>query len=331
MPRKARVEYEGAIYHVMDRGNRLEDIYRDDKDREIYLKTLGEVCGRCGWLVHAYVLMGNHYHLLIETPEANLSRGMRLLQGIYTIRHNVRHRLRGHLFQGRYKAIVVDGEDATYFRTVGDYIHLNPVRAKLLGENEKLESYRWSSFPGHVSPPRKRPSWLKSEWVLAAVGEEDHTRGRNAYRRVMEKRTEEEREGEAIEEGMLKALRRGWYFGSEVFRETILEKLESPGRQEHGNSRSGRARSHTEREAGKLIAIGLKAMGINCGDLHKLPKGSVQKIAIASVVKQRTVVTNAWIAARLHMGAASRVSAYCGAHSMRGEIKGLVKKITMSI
>jgi len=132
MPRKARIEYEGAIYHVMDRGDRLEAIYRDERDREIFLKTLGEVCERCGWKVHAYALMGNHYHLLLETPEANLSRGMRLLQGIYTIRHNARHRLRGHLFQGRYKAILVDGEDATYFRTVGDYIHLNPVRAGLL-------------------------------------------------------------------------------------------------------------------------------------------------------------------------------------------------------
>ena len=85
MPRKARVEYEGAIYHVMGRGDRLEAIYRDEQDREMFLKTLGEVCGRCGWQVHAYVLMGNHYHLLLETPEANLSRGMRLLQGIYTI------------------------------------------------------------------------------------------------------------------------------------------------------------------------------------------------------------------------------------------------------
>lgn len=331
MPRKSRVEYEGAIYHVMDRGNRLEEIYRDDRDREIYLKTLGEVCGRCGWFVHAYVLMGNHYHLLLETPEANLSRGMRLLQGIYTIRHNARHRLRGHLFQGRYKAIIVDGEDATYFRTVGDYIHLNPVRARLLGESERLESYRWSSFPAHVSPPRKRTSWLKSEWVLAGVGEADNTRGRSAYREVMEKRAEEERAGGAIEEGMLKALRRGWCYGSEVFREAILEKLEAPARQEHGNSRSGIAKCHTESEAEKLISIGLKATGISRGDLHKLPKGSVQKVAIASVVKQRTVVTNAWIAGQLHMGAASRVSAYCGVHPLRREIRELINQINMSI
>lgn len=331
MPRKARVEYEGAIYHVMDRGNRLEEIYRDVRDREIFLKTLGEVSERCGWQVHAYVLMSNHYHLLLETPEANLSRGMRLLQGIYTIRHNARHRLRGHLFQGRYKAIVVDGEDATYFRTVGDYIHLNPVRAGLLAEDAMLMSYPWSSFPAHVGPPRKRPPWLKSEWVLAGVGEADTARGRNAYREVMEKRAVEERDGGAIEEGMLKALRRGWCFGSEVFREAILERLEVPVRQEQGNSRSGITGSHSEQEAKRLIGEGLKALGVDRKDLSTLPKGSAVKIAIASVVKQRTVVTNAWIAAELYMGAASRVSSYCAKQNMRTDVKKLVKKLTMSI
>jgi len=188
MPRKARVEYEGAIYHVMDRGDRLEDIFRDDKDRELFLKTLGEVCVRCGWIVHCYVLMGNHYHLLLETPKPNLSRGMRLLQGIYTIRHNARHRLRGHLFQGRYKAIVVDGGAGTYFRTVCDYIHLNPVRAGLLAEGKLLLDYPWSSFPAHVGAPLKRPTWLQSEWILGEIGERDTVRGRRCYREAMERR-----------------------------------------------------------------------------------------------------------------------------------------------
>jgi REP element-mobilizing transposase RayT len=329
MPRKARIEYEGAVYHVMDRGDRLEAIFRDDGDRETFLKTLGEACGRCGWLVHAYVLMGNHYHLLLETPEANLSRGMRLLQGIYTIRHNARHRLRGHLFQGRYKAIVVDGEDALYFRTLGDYIHLNPVRAGLLAEGETLESYRWSSFPLHAGSPEKRPSWLKSEWILGGGGEADTTQGRSSYRNAMEKRAVDEREGEIIEDGLLKALRRGWCFGSEKFRETIMEKLQSS--QEHRVSNGAIGRSHNEKEAEKLIVAALKEMGIMPGDLEKLPKGSAQKIAIATVVKQRTAVTNAWLAERLNMGAATRVSRYCGSFSERDDIKELIQKIKMSV
>ena len=129
MPRKPRVEYAGAVYHVMDRGDRLETVFRDDGDRELFFKTLGQACERTGWRVHPYVLMGNHYHMLLETPEPNLSTGMQWLQSTYTIRHNVKHRLRGHLFQGRYKAIPVDGEDGTYFRTVSDYIRPHPALA----------------------------------------------------------------------------------------------------------------------------------------------------------------------------------------------------------
>jgi len=329
MPRKARVEYEGAVYHVMDRGDRLEAIYRDERDREIFLKTLGEVCERCGWQVHAYVLMGNHYHLLLETPEANLSRGMRLLQGIYTIRHNARHRLRGHLFQGRYKAILVDGEDASYFRIVGDYIHLNPVRAGLLGGGEILVDFRWSSFPFHVGPPRKRPPWLRVDWVLGGVGESDVARGRNAYRKTMEERALEERSGGAIDEDMLRALRRGWCFGSDAFRESVLERQPPLMHGEQGNSRRGIAGSHNEQEAERLIAGALVALGIQTDDLQKLPKGSAKKIAIASVVKRRTAVTNAWLANKLHMGAATRVSFYCGEHNQTDEIKALIKRVKM--
>ena len=104
MARKARVEFEGAVYHVLDRGDRREAIFRDDADRERFLATLGEACLRTGWRVHALVLMSNHYHLLIQTPHANLVAGMRWFQTTWTVRFNRRHRLSGHLFQGRYKS-----------------------------------------------------------------------------------------------------------------------------------------------------------------------------------------------------------------------------------
>jgi len=331
MPRKARVEYEGALYHVMDRGNRLEAIFCDDRDREVFLKTLGEASERCGWRVHCYVLMGNHYHLLLETPEVNLSRGMRLLQGIYTIRHNARHRLRGHLFQGRYKAVVVDGQDAAYFRTVCDYIHLNPVRAGLLAADAALQSFVWSSFPMHVGSPRKRPRWLKSDWVLGEAGEADTGPGRRAYRMALEKRAVEERGGGAIAEGMLKALRRGWCFGSEEFREALVERMKKSDGSVHTNNGSAIKRTHDEQEAERLIAIGLKALEISAADLLKQPKGSDEKIALASVARQRTSVTNAWLAERLSMGAASRVSRYCGEAAERSTIQKLAKRIKMAI
>lgn len=104
------MEYGGGVYHVMDCGNRLEAIDEDDQDREMFLHTLGQACKRTGWRVHSYVWLGNHHHLLLETPEPNLCAGMKWMQGTCTIRHNARHKLRGHLFQGRYKAIIVEGE-----------------------------------------------------------------------------------------------------------------------------------------------------------------------------------------------------------------------------
>jgi REP element-mobilizing transposase RayT len=132
MARKPRIEYKGAIYHVMSRGDRREPVYLDEYDRRRFLDTLSEAHERTGWLIHAYVLMRNHFHCLLETPEANLVTGMKWLLGTYTQRFNGRHQLVGHLFQGRYKAIPVSGEDEGYFERISSYIHLNPARARLV-------------------------------------------------------------------------------------------------------------------------------------------------------------------------------------------------------
>ncbi len=132
MPRSIRIEYPGAFYHVMARGNRREAIFLDEDDRRYFLKTLGEACGMTGWRVHAWVLMSNHYHLVIETPTANLVEGMKWLQNAYTRRFNTRHQLWGRLFGDRYKAVVVQSEEGDYFATLLDYLHLNPVRAGLV-------------------------------------------------------------------------------------------------------------------------------------------------------------------------------------------------------
>ena len=136
MARKARVEFEGAVYHVLDRGDRREAIFMDDADRRRFLETLGEACARTGWHVHAFVLMGNHDHFMIETPQANLVAGMRWFQTAWTMRYNRRHGLCGHLFQGRYKATVVDAQESRYFAVLSDSIHLNPVRARMIGLEE---------------------------------------------------------------------------------------------------------------------------------------------------------------------------------------------------
>ena len=176
------------MYHVLSRGNRQEAIFADDTDRQVSLKTLGEACGRTGWRVHACVLMSNHYHLLLETPEANLVVGMQWLPGPYTQRFNGRHRLTGHLFQGRYKALLIEPGDGHNFTAVSTYIHLNPVRTGIVGVRRgRLEDYVWSSYPGYLKPGC-RPPWLCVERILGCHELGDDRRGRLEYRRFMDER-----------------------------------------------------------------------------------------------------------------------------------------------
>jgi putative transposase len=170
MARKLRVEYPGAIYHVMNRGDRREHIFKDDEDRQGFLAALGEACDRTGWQIHAHCLMPNHFHLVVETPQANLVAGMKWLLGTYTGRFNRRHRQFGHLFSGRYKALVVDGSGTGYLKTVCDYVHLNPARAQMLGPEAKLSAYRWSSLRFYLQPRRQRPGWLRVDRLLGEHG-----------------------------------------------------------------------------------------------------------------------------------------------------------------
>jgi REP element-mobilizing transposase RayT len=168
MGRRPRVEYAGALYHVMCRGNRRESIFEDERDCELFLELLAEACARTGWSVCAYVLMPNHYHMIIQTPEANLVTGMKWFQGTYTKRHNFRHKQWGHVFQGRYKSVVIDSSDSTYFRTACNYVHLNPVRSTLVGtvDTPPLREYPWSSSRYLSLPLSKTPEWLSLERIV---------------------------------------------------------------------------------------------------------------------------------------------------------------------
>src|ERR1041385_2778911 len=150
MARKLRVQYPGAIYHVLNRGDRREPIFKDDADHRRFLDTLGETCVKTGWQVHAYCLMRNHFHLVVETPQPNLVAGMKWFLGTYTSRFNRRHKLCGHLFSGRYKSLIVDGSGNGYLKSVCDYVHLNPARARLVGREEALRSFAWSSWPTYL-------------------------------------------------------------------------------------------------------------------------------------------------------------------------------------
>lgn len=164
MARPLRIEYAGALYHVTSRGDRREDIYHDDEDRVIWLEIFASVCERFNWRCHAWCLMDNHYHVLVETAEGNLSKGMRQLNGVFTQRSNRRHGKVGHVFQGRYKAILVDAD--SYLLELSRYVVLNPVRARMVND---AQDWRWSSYL-EMTGEAAAPEWLDTDGLLAHFG-----------------------------------------------------------------------------------------------------------------------------------------------------------------
>ena len=177
--RPLRVEFAGALYHVTSRGNARADIFDDDQDRQAFFETLGKVVQRLHWLCHAYCLMDNHYHLVLETPDGNLAKGMRQLNGIYTQAYNRRHRSVGHVFQGRYKALLIQRE--SHLLEVCRYVVLNPVRAKAV---QSATQWRWSSYRA-TAWVDKSPPWLTVDWVLSQFADRRYTAARH-YRRFVQ-------------------------------------------------------------------------------------------------------------------------------------------------
>jgi REP element-mobilizing transposase RayT len=296
----------------MCRGDRREAIFRKEGDRALFLAALGEMSARTGILIHSYVLMTNHYHLLIETPEPNLVAGMQWFQGTYTQRFNARHRLSGHLFQGRYKAIPIEAERSEYFRIASDYIHLNPARARLLdAAKPDLMSYAWSSFPLFVKEARL-PEWLRRERVFNSADLPDEGTGsRRRYRAWMVRRTDEVLDLEGAEEQARewRKLQRGWYLGSESFRDRLMDRVDGIVAGRKRNSYHGESlRTHDEREAAKLLSAGLARLGLTAKMVVSLKKTDPRKQALAWLIKTRTVVRDEWLIARLEMGHRSNIS-----------------------
>ncbi len=294
MARKLRVQYPGAIYHVMNRGDRREPIFKDDEDRRRFLQTLAEACGKTGWQVHAYCLMLNHFHLVVETPKANLVAGMKWFLGTYTSRFNRRHKLFGHLFSGRYKSLIVDGSGDGYLQTVCDYVHLNPVRAKLLRPDEPLQNYRWSSYPEYLKRAAKRPVWLRVDRVLGELGiRKDDAAGRQRFARAMEERRAKDQPGQ------WKAVRRGWFLGSGQLKEQLLEMMGSA----MGNHHGGEEKQETdEQKAERLVRKELQKRRWTEQDLARRRKTDPVKVKLAARLRAESVMTLDWIAQRLQMG-----------------------------
>ena len=306
MPRPLRIEYEGAVYHVMNRGDRREPIFRDDADRLRFLDTLAEACAKTGWRVHALCLMPNHFHLVVETPRRNLVAGMKWFLGTYTARFNRRHGLAGHLFGGRYKALLVDSTAPGYFRAVCDYVHLNPARANLIPADQPLREYRWSSHAEYLKAPTRRWPWLQVDRLLGEMRlPKEGPVVRREFERVMEDRRRQEGDG-----SQWAPIRRGWFFGDKSLKEELLAKAsERVGAQHHGTQRQ----ETEEAKAERLVREELATLGWDEGELARRRKGDPEKVRIARRLRQETTMTLAWIAQRLGMGVWTYVSNLLGA------------------
>jgi putative transposase len=320
MPRKLRLQYAGAMYHVMSRGDRREKIFLTDVDRQDFIKTLAEACQKTGWQVHAYCLMPNHYHLVIETPEPNLVTGMAWLQSAYTIRLNHRHKLFGHVFSGRYKSQLVEGSGNGYLRTACDYVHLNPVRARMLKNGERLLSYPWSSFGAYLANSEHRPAWIRVDRLLGEHGiERDNAEGQARFEQWMEQRRQEEADPDSV-----KALRRGWYLGGESFRKQSLLRMASQLREHHAGELH---RASAEAKAQEILAQELKRLGLRQKDLASRRKNDPVKLEIAARLRRETTLTIKDIAARVCLGSSKSANAKLHRYMNEQERAGKRKKI----
>lgn len=289
MARRTRIEFPGAIYHVFNRGNYRKPLFGDPGANTAFIGALFEAAEFSNWLIHAYALMPNHYHFLLETPDANLSKGMQWLQGTFAMRFNRYHKEMGHVFQGRFKAPLV--EPGTSLRRVADYIHLNPVKAGLVSLDQ-LKNYRYSSYR-HFWGNERHPRLIRGEF-LKSLNLPDTEDGMKAYEKWLESRDYKiEQEREELESDTI--------IGSETYSKKFEESdwPENPDKSES-----------PEEQWKRLLANELARMGKSEADIEASPKLASWKIDISRLLQKRTQATGAWIAKELKMGHPSNVSRY---------------------
>ncbi len=302
MARKLRLEFPGAIYHVINRGNYREWVFKDDQTKAAFEACLFEACQRCGWLLHGFVVMGNHYHLAVETPQGNLVAGMQWLQSTFANRFNRFRDERGHLFQGRFKAILV--EEGGPLGQVCHYQHLNPVRAGIVTV-EQLGTFRYSSY-WYLSRPKERPSFLRLGAALADAGDvPDTVEGWNCYADYLAWQAEE---GPAGKNSAYAPLSRGWAIGGDEFKRALLH--------DHAllaESRSWEADGVREiRSQRWSIALERCRASLPAEVITERFKSAPWRVAIAAYLKATTDVPNAWLAQQLEMGSHFYVSKHVG-------------------
>jgi Transposase and inactivated derivatives len=305
MTRPPRLEYAGARYHVINRGNYRKNVFGDEGAAEAFERTLGEAAEKFGWRVGAYVVMRNHFHLAVETPEPNLSQGMKWLQGTWARRFNRYRAEIGRPFQGRFKSLAI--EDGEGYRKVCDYIHLNPVRAQVV-EPMQIAAYRWSSLKHYVG--KKTPQWLDGEWLLRASGLTCGAAGWRAYCVRLGVLMDDKQCREQLSS---KNLSRGWCIGSKKFKQTMQESVKeqlSRWRQRRfAGLEPDERRAEQSRYWEEALQAYAQAAKVNLNGLGK-KKSEPEKVKLAAAMKSATSASNGWLAERLGMGEPASVSQF---------------------
>jgi putative transposase len=291
MPRTARVQFEGARYHVINRGNYRKDLFLTHRTSDAFSQVLFEACDRFSWKLHAYVLMSNHYHLCLETPQANLGDGMHWLQSTFANKFSRFTGERGHVFQGRYKSLLIEGDFGLL--AVADYIHLNPVRAQLIGVHE-LKEYPNSSFPKYFS--KYRPPCLVNETFLHEAGGLKPTpAGMRSYHnrlKLIMAGSSQEREA------AFKDLSCGWFIGSKEGRQHLANQIQKGVAQANAETKK---RLQTIQLKDQLNVC-LNQLSKTAKDVRTDPKSAPWKLAIASYLKSTTGLKNPELCALLNLG-----------------------------
>lgn len=298
------MEYAGACYHVINRGNYRRGLFEGKGAAEAFVRALGEAAERYRWRVHAFVVMSNHFHLAVELAKPNLSEGMKWLQGTWIRRYNALRRLIGRPFQGRYKALHVEPGHA--LAQVCAYIHLNPVRAKLR-RPDAVAGYPWSSLPRFSA--KDRPGWLEAGTILAeAGGLADTPAGWRKYASYLAFLAEDEPAKKALR---AEKLSRGWCVGTAEFKRELRQQAARRGAELDRFAGLDPVEAQAERRAGweeQLVAFAARAQI----DLTRLPakKSEPGKVLLAAAMKRTTSVSNGWLAERLGMGEPASASQF---------------------
>ena len=300
--RKLRLEYPGAIQHVINRGNYRRPIFLDDRTKHAFECCLFEACEKSNWLLHSFIVMRNHFHLGLETPDGNLVAGMQWLQSTFSNRFNRFRHEHGHLFQGRFTSILT--ENGKHLGDVCDYIHLNPIKAGIL-PIERLVEYRYSSY-WYLHHPGKRPSFLQPQTALAfAGGLHDNKQGRAAYALWLEFKAGAIARARGWNKQEL-ALCRGWSIGSELFKERLVKEFKLAGvlrSSDRLGVREMRLRNWSRVLQGALAVLG-QTLETGAADMKSTP----WKLAVAAFMKSKTQVSNSWLSSQLNMGAPNAMS-----------------------